>query len=161
MKKKGYVLPLAIFTAIFIFIMLYILLNVVINQIPQTDKSIQQAKVEYALEAGVQEGIFILISNIQNDIEGIYDVSYKTTPLLIQQKQINQVDYKIDFQPNTVEYNLQRNQNNKYYITSIKNNAFTVISTDLKTGSFIKYTLQININNDQIEWQITDISRNR
>lgn len=142
--------------------MLSILLNTVINQIPQTDKSIQQAKLEYALEAGIEEGIFTLISNIQNDIEGIYDVSYKTTNLASQQKQINQVDYKIDFQPNTVEYNLQRNQNNKYYITSIKNNnTFTVISTDLKTGSFIKYTLQININNDQIEWQITDISRNR
>jgi len=166
MKRKGYVLPLALFTGLFILTMILVLLDVVIKQIPATEKSIQNAKSEYSVEAGIDEGIYILINQIHDDISKTYNVSYKSTQLNEKTVEIEDIKYKIQFNPNEIKYGLSEKRDSKnrieyYYINSIINNQFEIISTDLNTGNLIKSTIKVIYNNNKLQWEILDISKDR
>lgn len=156
MKKKGYALPIAVFTGIFIITMLFILFNIVINQITISKNNQDRASKEYLIEAAKEEAKFELLSNIQRDINATYDVSYKTTKLQnINGKLPNGEEYVINFSPNQIEYNLEKS-GDKFMIKSLKNNVFIVALIDTKRNEEINYIIELEIKDGKISYLIKE-----
>lgn len=160
MKKDGYVLPVAIYTGLLILVLLGIFLNLASNHIKTMKNKRDMIYAQYAAEAGIEEGMYKLLSVIEKDINEIYDVSYKTSYL----NDINdmEIGYEVKFEPNVIDYQLTKvdNETNLFKITGGQF-IIDVLSKDKKTMASLKQKVKINITNNGFEYEILDISRNR
>lgn len=156
MKKKGYALPIAVFTGIFILTMLFILFNVIFNQITLSQKNIERAKKEYMFEAAKQEGIFEIISCVQRDIKNNYNVSYKASDLNDITGQLpNGEKYLIKFLPSKIDYDLEKLEN-RFIIKSLKNNTFIIKIIHKQNNEEVDLKLEVDIKDGNLTYLIKE-----